>query len=118
MQGPQPAAGAVLTDRLPAGLTLVSAPGSTYDPQRRVLSWDLGDIPVTFTGQRQVVLHVDSGIAVGTALVQQADLTAAATLAPPRRGGNRRAVIRAEGIPGTRARALSGRLSQESSVGA
>ncbi len=64
-------------------MTFVSSPTGTYDPQRRIVSWNLGDIAVTYTGRRQVVVRVDSATPVGTPLVQQAELTAAQTLAPP-----------------------------------
>ncbi len=82
--GPETSAGAVLTDSLPAGVSFVSGSnGATYDPQRRTVSWSLGDIPVAFTGSRTLVLRVDPTTAATTPMVQRAELTAPLTLAPP-----------------------------------
>ena len=82
--GPQPSQGAALTDDLPAGASFVSATGGgTYDPQRRIVTWQLGDVPVTYTGSRSVVVKVDAATAVGTPLVQRGEITAPLTLAPP-----------------------------------
>lgn len=57
--GPQPSAGAQLTDTLPAGLTLVSAPGSDFvSADGRTVRWDLGTVPVNFTGTVQLTAKV------------------------------------------------------------
>lgn len=82
--GPETSAGAVLTDDLPSGVSFVSgSDGASYDPQRRLVTWPLGDLPLRVSGSRTVVLRVDNPTSAATALVQRGELTAPLTLAPP-----------------------------------
>ena len=82
--GPQTSSGATLTDTLPSGVSFVSGSnGAVFDPQRRTVTWSLGDLPLRFTGSRTVQLKVAPTTVPGTPLVQRGELTAPLTLAPP-----------------------------------
>jgi len=82
--GPEPSASAKITDVLPAGVTFVSASdGGTYNAAARTVTWNLGTVPLNFTGSRTLTVKVNSGLPAATLLVNTSQYTAALTLAPP-----------------------------------
>ncbi len=71
--GPSDARGVVVTDPLPAGVTLVSQSQGTYDDGTRTVSWTVGDLPAS-AGAQSMTLEVDialgiSGSVTNTAMV-------------------------------------------------
>lgn len=82
--GPAAAQGAKITDTLPTALTYISStPRGTYDPSTRRVTWDLGTIPAGGRGSVQLTALVSPSAKVGTAIVNQAQLTAQLTVSPP-----------------------------------
>lgn len=69
--GPAASDHALLTDRLPAGLTFVSAPGATYSAANRTVTWSLGSVPVNASATETLVVKVTAP--VGTGITNQAD---------------------------------------------
>ena len=82
--GPQPSAGATITDTLPAGVSFVSASaGSTYDAAKRTVTWKLGTVAVNYTGAVTLRTKVDSLAKAGTVLLNQSQFAGALTFSPP-----------------------------------
>ncbi len=72
---------AQLSFPLPAGTTLVSAPGGTQ--AGNVVSWSLGNLLAGQAGRQQVIVTVNGGVAAGTLLrVNNATLSGANALSP------------------------------------
>ena len=82
--GPFPSSNAKITDTLPAGVNFVSASeGGVYNPATRQVIWNLGTVPVTYTGTVRVTVQVPATTSIGTTLVNQAQFTGDLTLSPP-----------------------------------
>ena len=82
--GPQPSQGAKITTTLPAQLQFVSADaGGVYNASTRTVTWNLGTVPVTFTGVRTLKTKVAPGTALGTVIALQASFTGQLTVSPP-----------------------------------
>ncbi len=88
--GPQPSAGAQLTDVLPKGLTLVSAPGRDFvSADGQTVRWDLGTVPVNFTGTVTLTAKIGSipsallAAKLPWVLAQTVQFTGALTWSPP-----------------------------------
>lgn len=82
--GPQPSQGAKITTTLPAQLQFVSADaGGVYNASTRTVTWNLGTVPVTFTGVRNLKTKVAPGTALGTVIALQASFTGQLTVSPP-----------------------------------
>ena len=82
--GPAPSQNAVVVDTLPQGLEFVSAShGGRYDAARRTVTWKLGTLPVGASDTLLLTVKVSSGAAVGSVIVNRAELTADLTVSPP-----------------------------------
>jgi uncharacterized repeat protein (TIGR01451 family) len=82
--GPQPSANARITDVLPADLLFVSASnGGTYDAGTRKVTWNLGTVPVTFSGSVRLTARIASALPPGSVVTNQAEFTGDLTVSPP-----------------------------------
>ncbi len=82
--GPEPSAGATITDTLPAGVTFVSASnGGTYDAKTRTVTWKLGTVAKLVTGQVTLTTRVPRATLPGTTLLNQSQFAGALTFSPP-----------------------------------
>jgi uncharacterized repeat protein (TIGR01451 family) len=66
---------AVLTDELPMELIFVSAPGGTYDPGLREVTWAIGTIPAGGSGAVTLEVQVDPMATPGSQIVNIAYIT-------------------------------------------
>ncbi len=73
--------GTTLSFPLPAGTTFVSATGGGTFSAGSV-SWSLGSLPATQSGQQQVVVSVNNGLAAGTVLAVDAAVIAGTSGVP------------------------------------
>ena len=86
--GPAPSEQAKIVDKLPAGVTFVSATGpDTYNSTNRTVTWNLGTVPVLADGTVQVTVRVQPGVATGTLLTNTAEFSGALTIATPALAG-------------------------------
>jgi uncharacterized repeat protein (TIGR01451 family) len=82
--GPAPAENAVVVDTLPPELAFVAASqGGQYDSARRTVTWSLGTLAVNGTGALTLTVRLSAGAALGSVVVNRAELTADLTLSPP-----------------------------------
>lgn len=82
--GPAPAENATLVDSLPAGVEFVSASnGGRHDAARRTVSWKLGTLAVNASQTLRLSVRLSSSAALGTVVVNHAELTADLTISPP-----------------------------------
>lgn len=73
-----------ITDRLPAGVTFVSATGpDSYDAGTRTVTWNIGTVPVLQQGAVQLTVRVQPSVQTGSVLTNQAEFTGALTTATP-----------------------------------
>ena len=82
--GPADAQQSKITDRLPLGVTFVSATGGgTYDPVTRNVTWNIGTVKSGHSGNVRLIVKVASTTKVGTSIVNQAQYTGYAVKSPP-----------------------------------
>ncbi len=82
--GPEPSMNATITDVLPADLNFVSATGpATYNAATRTVTWNLGTVPVLYTGTVQLTARVSPTALIGTAIANQAEFRGDLTVSPP-----------------------------------
>ena len=82
--GPAPSEQAMITDKLPTGVTFVSATGrDSYNSSTRTVTWNIGTVPVLADGSVQLTVRVSPGTATGSVLTNQAEFTGALTTATP-----------------------------------
>ena len=82
--GPEPSTSATITDVLPTGVTFVSATGpATYNSSTRTVTWNLGTVPVLYTGSVQLKVKVPTTAPIGTVIPNQAEFRGALTVSPP-----------------------------------
>jgi uncharacterized repeat protein (TIGR01451 family) len=82
--GPEPSAGATITDQLPDGVWFnFASDGATYNSTTRTVKWDLGTVPVNFTGTVKLTVRVPSSTPVGTVLLNQSQFAGQLTFSPP-----------------------------------
>lgn len=81
--GPAASSNARITDRIPAGVYFKSAPGGTYDPATRTVTWELGTLPVDASGAVTLRVRVHPTTAPGTVVANRADFTGDLTLSLP-----------------------------------
>jgi uncharacterized repeat protein (TIGR01451 family) len=82
--GPAPSQGAQITSVLPAGVAFGTATdGGVYDPATRKVVWNLGTVPVLFSGKIRLTVRASPTTTLGTALINQATFTGELTVSPP-----------------------------------
>ena len=82
--GPAPSEQAKITDKLPKGVTFVSATGpDTYNSTTRTVTWNIGTVPVLDDGSVQLTVRVAPRVTTGSVLTNQAEFTGALTTATP-----------------------------------
>jgi uncharacterized repeat protein (TIGR01451 family) len=82
--GPAAAQAARIVDKLPAGLSFVSAlAGGSYNSSARTVTWNLGTINAGATGSVVFTGRISPSAQVGSVLVNEANLTALRTISPP-----------------------------------
>jgi uncharacterized repeat protein (TIGR01451 family) len=84
--GANAASSAKIVDKLPSGLSFVSASGGisrSYDASTRTLTWTLGTVGPGGKGTATLTARVDSSAGIGSTIVNQADFAATATVSPP-----------------------------------
>ena len=82
--GPAPSEQAKITDRLPKGVSFVSATGpDSYNVATRTVTWDIGTVPVLADGTVRLTVRVGSGVETGTVLTNTAEFSGALTTATP-----------------------------------
>jgi extracellular elastinolytic metalloproteinase len=82
--GPAPSQGAKITDELPRGLSFVSATGGgVYNASTRTVTWNLGTVPVTYTGTVKLTLRVPLATAIGRTIINEAAFSGQLTISPP-----------------------------------
>jgi extracellular elastinolytic metalloproteinase len=82
--GPAPSQGAKITDVLPRGLNFVSATGGgVYNAATRTVTWNLGTVPVTYTGTVKLTLRVPLSVSAGRTIINEAAFSGQLTVSPP-----------------------------------
>jgi uncharacterized repeat protein (TIGR01451 family) len=82
--GPEPSHSAKIIDILPPDATFVSATGGgVYNKTTRTVTWDLGTVPVTYTGTRKLTVRVPLTGALGKTILNQAEFFGKLTVSPP-----------------------------------
>jgi uncharacterized repeat protein (TIGR01451 family) len=82
--GPEPSAGATITDQLPAGVWFnFASDGATYNSNTRTVKWDLGTVPVSYTGTVKLTVRVPSSTPLGAVLLNQSQFAGQLTFSPP-----------------------------------
>jgi len=82
--GPAPSSDVKIVDKLPKGVSFVSASGpDTFNRSTRTVTWNIGTVPVLADGKVTLTVRVGSGVATGTVLTNTAEFTAPLTVATP-----------------------------------
>ncbi len=82
--GPAPSSDARITDKLPAGVSFVSATGpDSYNASTRTVRWDIGTVPVLDDGTVKLTVRVAPGVETGSVLTNTAEFSAPLTIATP-----------------------------------
>ena len=82
--GPAPSSQARIIDRLPAGVSFVSATGpDSYDRASRTVTWNIGTVPVLADGSVRLTVRVAPGVDTGSVLTNTAEFSAPLTIATP-----------------------------------
>jgi uncharacterized repeat protein (TIGR01451 family) len=82
--GPLPSTNAKITDVLSNDLIFVSATnGGTYSSSTRKVTWNLGTVPVLYTGTVRLTVRVNPNAVLGTVITNQAEFTGELTVSPP-----------------------------------
>ncbi|MBA3618668.1 MAG: M36 family metallopeptidase [Acidothermales bacterium] len=82
--GPAPSSDVKIVDKLPKGVSFVSASGpDTFNGSTRTVTWNIGTVPVLADGKVTLTVRVGSGVATGSVLTNTAEFTAPLTVATP-----------------------------------
>ena len=82
--GPEPSMNAKITDVLPSDLTFVSATGGgTYNASTRTVTWNLGTVPVLYTGTLRLTARISPTALLGTPITNLAEFRGDLTVSPP-----------------------------------
>ncbi len=82
--GPNASEQVKITDKLPAGVTFVSASGpDSYNSKTRTVTWNIGTVPLLAKDSVTLTVRVGSGVATGTVITNTAEFKGALTTATP-----------------------------------
>jgi uncharacterized repeat protein (TIGR01451 family) len=77
--GPAPAAGVSLMDTLPSGVTFVSSTPAPTSQSGQTLTWNLGSLAASASGQIALTLRSSADIALNTVLTNRATISTTST---------------------------------------